>query len=190
MRPTNDVILFRKSRARVRGSTLYRKISLLSLLQVGRGSYLSSSRLISRGGALSLVGFQAQIANRTTESPTSKQSQLTGPKDDAEFWTMLKHPTYPTSDAKRPIRRRNSNGHVRTSIRYFFFSTPAAASTSPLPTGSWSRLARYWLEMVVIHRCMSSWISVAVMKPPVDRRIGNTHIVPFFKLKWLAPRFI
>ena len=79
MSPTNDVILFRKSRARVRGSTLYAKISPLSLLQVGRGSYLSSSRLISSGGASSDLGFDAQIANRATKSPTSKQSQLTGP---------------------------------------------------------------------------------------------------------------
>ena len=59
MSPTNDVILFRKSRARVSGSTLYPKISSLSLLQVGRGSYLSSSKLISSGGASSPVGFQA-----------------------------------------------------------------------------------------------------------------------------------
>ena len=85
MRPTNEVIIFRKSRARVRGSTLYFKIYALSLLQVGRGSYLSSLRLISSGGASSLEGFQAQIANRITESPASKQSQLTGPKVDAEF---------------------------------------------------------------------------------------------------------
>ena len=85
MSPTNDVILLRKSRARVRGSTLDRKISALSMLQVGRGSNLSSSRLISSGGASSVVGFQAQITNRTTERPTSKQSQLTGPEVDAEF---------------------------------------------------------------------------------------------------------
>ena len=109
--PTNDVILFRKSRARVRGSTLYSKISASSLLQLGRGSYSSSLRLISCGGASSLKGFQDQIANRTSESPASKQSQLTRPKVDAEFWTMLKHLTYPTTDANRPIRRRNSNGH-------------------------------------------------------------------------------
>jgi hypothetical protein len=32
-----------------------------------------------------------------------------------------------------------------------------------------SRLARYWLERVVVRRCMSSWMSVAVMKPPVAR---------------------
>ena len=181
--PTNEVILFRKSRARVRGSTLYFRISSLSLLQVGRGSYLSSSRLISSGGASSLAGFQPQIANRTTESPASKQSQLTGPKVDAEFWTMLKHPTYPTTDAKRPIRRRHSNGHVRASIWYFFVSM--AASTSGL--GSRSCLTRYWSERVVIRRCISSWMSVAVMKPPVARRAGNIQVVLF--CSWLAPRF-
>ena len=85
MSPANDVIIFRKSRARVRGSTLYRKISSLSLLQVGRGLCWSSLRIISKGGASSPVGFQAQIANRITESPTSKQSQLTGPTLDVEF---------------------------------------------------------------------------------------------------------
>ena len=83
MSPTNDVILFRKSRARARGSTLYSEISSLYLLQVGRGSYVSSSRLISSGSASSVVGFHAQIANQTTESPASKQSQLT--EVDAEF---------------------------------------------------------------------------------------------------------
>jgi hypothetical protein len=83
--PANDVIIFRKSGARVRGSTLYCKMSSLSLLQVGSGLYLSSSRIISSGGASSLVGFQAQIANRITESPDSKQSQLTGLMFDVEF---------------------------------------------------------------------------------------------------------
>ena len=80
MSPANDVIIFRKSSARVRGSTLDSKISSLYLLQVGRGSYLSSSRMISNGGASSFGGFQAQFANRITESPASKQSQLTGPE--------------------------------------------------------------------------------------------------------------
>ena len=85
MSPTNDVILFRKFRARVIGSTLYFKISVLSPLQVQKGSYLSSSRLIFSGGASSLDGFQAQIDIRITESPVSKQGQLTRPEVYAEF---------------------------------------------------------------------------------------------------------
>ena len=153
-------MLFRNSRARVRGSTLYRKISLLSLLQVGRGSYLSSSNLISSGGASSLVGFHAQIANRTTESPTSKLGQLTGPEVEAKFWTMLKHPKYPTTDAKRPIRRRHSSGHARASIWYLFVST--AASTSPLPCRS--RLTSYRSEIVHIRGWMSSCMISCVVK--------------------------
>ena len=186
MSPANDVITFRKSRARVRGSTLYRKISSLSLLQVGRGLRSSSLRRISKGGALSLVGFQAQIANRITESPTSKQSQLTGPLFDVEFWTTLKHPTYPTTDPTRPIRRRNNKIHVRASI-WCFFSSPTAASTSRL--GCESRLTRYCLERVVVRLCMSSWMCVAVIKPPVARKTGNTHASVVLMLRLLAPRF-
>ena len=40
---------------------------------------------------------------------------------------------------------------------------------------------------VVVRRCMSSWISVAAMKPQVVRTIGNTQFVLFLRL--LAPRF-
>ena len=71
-----------------RSSERDRKISSLSLLQVGRWlcSYLSSLRIISSGGgASSLVGFQAQITNRITESPASEQSQLMGPIVDVEL---------------------------------------------------------------------------------------------------------
>ena len=36
---------------------------------------------------------KAQIADCITRNPASKQSQLTGPIVDFEFWTTLKHPT-------------------------------------------------------------------------------------------------
>ena len=45
---------------------------------------------------------------------------------------------------------------------------------------------RYWSERTVINRCMSSWMIVAAIKPPVPRKTGNTHVVLFFRLS--APK--
>ena len=94
-----------------------------------------------------------------------------------EFWTTLKHPTYPTTDATRPIRRRNSNGHVRTSIWFSsYHHWTGRFDICIRQPGSFDKV------FVVIRRCMSSWISVAAMKPQVVRTIGNTHVVLFLRL--------
>ena len=74
-----------------------------------------------------------------------------------------------------------SNSHVHASIWCFFVST--APSTSVLrwsPSTTW----RYRSERVFICRCMSSWISVAEMKPPVARKTVNTHVVLFLPIFW------
>ena len=74
-----------------------------------------------------------------------------------------------------------SNSHVRASIWCFFVSM--APSTSVLrwsPSTTW----RYRSERVFICRCMSSWISVAEMKPPVARKTVNTHVVLFLPICW------
>ena len=83
IRPANDVTIFKEIlRSGKRKHPCIVKCPRYLLLQVGRILCSSCSRIISNGGASSFVGFQAQIANRITERPTSKQtrSQLTGPR--------------------------------------------------------------------------------------------------------------
>ena len=126
-------------------------------------------------------------SNNQSQSPVSKQSQLIGPVLDIEFWTTLKQPTSPTIDAMRPTKRTpHSNSHVHASIWCFFVSSGSTPDSRSALDG-WSRLSKCWLERVVIRRCMSSWMSVAVMNPPVARTTGNIHVVLLFRL--FAPKF-
>jgi hypothetical protein len=115
MSPANDVIILRKSRARVRGSTLYRKMSSLSFVASGKEfmfvqfeNNLQRRRVVPRRipspnsqSHYRKPNFQAKSTNRTVVRCRILNNAKT---------------SYISHDRCYETDKENSNSHVRTSI--------------------------------------------------------------------------
>ena len=108
--PTQDVTEFKKSGARKSGMFLSKSRNSVDFEQVRQGlkPLITTETVIDVDSSHS--GFHDHRNTLNSDNATSQTSQIRGPIESAEFcWlcTMVKHPTYPTTDSSRPTNIPN-----------------------------------------------------------------------------------